>query len=312
VLNGTTYVFYESAVASLTVYNGSDHQFRIVTTKAGVKAPKSLIVGKERGRDVAFFLSYDHRVYTFDGQQARTVSDDIHTVLNSDANQSYMHRCAGGWDGEYYYLSYPDGTDTVPSAELRYNTQVRKANKYLGYDTGTWWPQALPSGKAPNVYRQLSGATDTGELYWGNSGATGWIFEHNSGNDDDGADISSMFQTGLNHFGSSSHVKTLRDILVDMRSWTYLNFRWDWDFDLLAGAFQIPGTIEIASYDAGYYYDDGNHYVGEAPTRTKYPLPSHHEGNRFRVKVTGNESNAPYKLYGWTVRFDIAREDKAS
>jgi hypothetical protein len=185
-------------------------------------------------------------------------------------------------------------------------------NNALGYDTGTWWPQALPSGKAPNVYCQLTGSTDAGELYFGNSGATGWIFQHNSGNDDDGAGISSMFQTGLSHLGSSSHQKTLRDLLVDMRTWVPLTFRWDLDFDSKAGTFQIPASTEIPEYDAGYYYDAGSYYVGEAPTRTKYPMPSHHEGNRFRVKVTGNESNAPYKLYGWTVRFDIAREDQAS
>lgn len=311
-MNGTVYVFYESAIAALRVQYGSTHSFRIVTTRAGVKAPKSLVVGKDRGRAVAFFLSYDHQVYAFDGIEAYPISDDIAPVLTSDANQSYMHRCAGGWDGEYYYLSYPYDTATVPSRELRYNTQVRKMNERLGYDTGTWWPQVLPSGKAPNVYHQLTGADDAGELYWGNSGATGWIFQHNSGNDDDGTDISSMFQTGLSNLGSSSYIKRPRDVLVDMRTWTYLNFRWDLDFDTIANTFQIPKTVDIPEYDAGYYYDDGNYYVGEAPTRTKHPLGSHYEGNRFRVKVTGDESNAPYKLYGWTVRYDVVREDKAS
>lgn len=313
VLNGTVYVFYESAVAALTVYGTASYQFRIVTTTAGVKAPKSLVVGKERGRDVAFFLSYDHQVYAFDGNDAKPVSDDMHPVLTSDANQSHMDKCAGGWDGEYYYLSYPDGTDAVPSAELRYNTQVRKANNSLGYDTGTWWPQALPSGKAPNVYHQMSGAADAGELMWGNSGATGWIFQHNSGNSDDDADISSMFQTGLNHLGSSSHQKALRDLLVDMRTWTYLTFRWDLDFDSKAGSFQIPGGgVDIPEYDTGLYYDDGHYYAGETPTRTKYPFSSVYEGMRFRAKVTADEQNAPYKVYGWTVRFIPAREDKAS
>jgi len=314
-MNGTVYVFYESAIAALRVQYGSTHTFRIVTTKAGVKAPRSLVVGKERGRAAAYFLSYDHQVYVFDGLEAYPVSDDIAPILKTDANQSYMHRCAGGWDGECYYLSYPYDTDTVPSRELRYNTQVRKMNERLGYDTGTWWPQVLPpgvGGKTPNVYHQLTGADDAGELYWGNAQNTGWIFQHNSGNDDDGTDISSMFQTGLNHLGSSSYQKRLRDLLVDMRTWTYLNFRWDLDFDTQAGAFQIPENVEVPEYDSGYYYDDGNYYVGEAPTRTKHPLPSHYEGNRFRVKVTGDESNAPYKLYGWTVRYDVVREDKAS
>lgn len=311
-LNGTIYIFYESAIAGLVLYGESDHLFQVVTTTAGVKAPKSLVVGKERGRDVAFFLSYDHQVYTFDGTNAYPISDDVNPVLTSDANQSYMHTCAGGWDGEYYYLSYPDGTDMVPSQELRYNTQVRKPNKYLGYDTGTWWPQVLPSGKAPNVYHQLAGATDAGELYWGNASATGWVFQHNSGNSDDGADISSMFQTGLNHLGSTAQQKALRDLLVDMRSWTYLMFRWDLDFDTMAGSFRIPSDPEVPEYDTGLYYDDGHYYVGEAPTRTKYPFTSVYEGMRFRVKVTGNEQNAPYKIYGWTVRFTPGREDKAS
>lgn len=314
-MNGTVYVFYESAIGELRVQYGSTHSFRIVTTKAGVKAPKSLVVGKERGRDVAFFLSYDHQVYAFNGANAHPISDDIAPILKTDANQSYMQRCAGGWDGEYYYLSYPDGTDTVPSAELRYNTQVRKQNQRLGYDTGTWWPQTLPTGalgEAPNIYHQLTGADDAGELMWGNARAKGWIFQHNSGNSDNGDDIASMFETGLSHLGSSSHQKRLRDLLVDMKTWTPLTFRWDLDFDSKSGSFQIPENVELPEYDAGYHYDAGHYYVGDAPTRTKHPVGSHYEGNRFRVKVTGNESNAPYKLYGWTARFDIAREDRAS
>ena len=311
-LNGQLFVFYESAIAALSVQYESTHTFRTVTTRAGVKAIKSLVVGKERGRDVAFFLSYDHQVYMFDGTNVRPVSDDIQPVLSTDANQSAMDTCAGGWDGEYYYLSYPNGSDTVPSAELRYNTQVRKMNEFLGYDTGTWWPQVLPTGKAPNVYLQLEGATDTGELYWGNAGETGWIFEHNSGNSDDTANISSMFQTGLNNLGSSSIQKRLRDLLWDMRSWVYLTVRWDLDFETQAGVFVAPESTDRAEYDTGLYYDDGNYYVGDTPTRTKYPFPSHHEGNRLRIKVTADESNAPYKLYGWTVRFEPVREDKAS
>ena len=314
-MNGTVYVFYESAIGALRVQYGSTHTFQIVTTKAGVKAPKSLVVGKERGRDAAFFLSYDHQVYAFDGAEAYPVSDDIQPILSTDANQSYMHRCAGGWDGEYYYLSYPYSTDTRPSRELRYNTQVRKMNEKLGYDTGTWWPQVLPSGVAgwtPNVYHQLTGADDAGELMWGNAQSKGFIFQHNSGNSDNGDDIASMLQTGLNHLGSSAYQKRLRDRLVDMRTWTSLTFRWDLDFDSLSDSFPIPGDVELPEYDTGLYYDDGHYYVGEAPTRTKHPLGSHYEGNRFRVKVTADESNAPYKLYGWTVRFEIAREDRAS
>lgn len=311
-MNGTVYVFYESAIAALTVYDTASYKFRIVTTKAGVKAPKSLVVGKERGRDVAFFLSYDHQVYAFDGSNARAISNDIQPVLSTDANQSAMDECAGGWDGEYYYLSYPEGTATTPTHELRYNTQVRKDNRKLGYDTGTWWPQEFTGTEAPNVYHQMSGASDVGELMWGNAYATGWIFQHNSGNSDNGSDISSLFQTGLNHLGSSAVVKALRDLLVDMRSFTALTFRWDLDFDTVAGSFQIPEDTDVPEYDTGLYYNDGHYYVGESPTRTKYPFRNIYEGMRFRAKVTATEQNAPYKVYGWTVRTVPAREDKAS
>ena len=311
-LNGTVYVFYESAIGALTVYDGANNLFRIVTTRAGVKAPKSLVVGKEQGRDVAFFLSYDHQVYTFDGTQARPVSDDIQPILSTTATQTSMAVCAGGWDGEYYYLSYPSGAATAPTHELRYNTQVRKMNENLGYDTGTWWPMVLTATEAPNVYHQLTGASDVGELYWGNAYATGYIFQHNSGNSDNGATIASMYQTGLNHLGASGIQKRFRTMLFDTKSKVAVTVRWDIDFNEQAGTFVAPDNISTLQYDTGLSYDDGHYYIGDIPQRKKYPFDSHQEGNRFRVKVTATESNAPYTVYGWTLRFVPVREDEPS
>jgi hypothetical protein len=309
-LGGTVYVFFESAIGKLQVYSGSSAGFEIVTELAGCKAPRSITVGDDGGTPCAFFLAFDHKVYRFDGYSARPVSDDIDPVLTGDANQSYMHTCAGGWDGEYYYLSYPYSTSTVPSREVRYNTRVRKVNEKMGYDTGTWWLQTYPSGKAPNVYCQLSGGTDAGELYWGNSGATGYVYKLDSGNTDDGAAISSYFQTGYWTMGAAALEKKLRRILFDMKSWVQVNVRWDTDWDTAAGSFVAPADTATPDYDDGLYYDAGLYYVGESPTRTGYEVPGQRGGVRLRMKVSASESNAPYTVYGLTVKWVPKREDR--
>lgn len=307
VLNGVLYIACQSAICRLDVYSSTDAAFNVVDETAGVKAPKSLAVGMDGGTPCAFFLGYDHRVYRFDGSRSQAISDDIDTIFTSDANQSYMGKCAGGWDGEYYYISYPDGTDTTNSAEARYSTQVQKMNRLLGYATGTWWPQDSVSA---GCYCRWSGGDDSGELYWGNAGAAAWIYQANSGSDDNGTAISSYFETGLWDLGMGGWQKRFRSVLFDMKSWVTVTCRWDIDWNRSSRSFSAPSSEDLPEYDTGLLYDSGVYYLGDVPARKKYKFPSHHEGNRIRFKVSASESNAPYTVYGWTTRFIPIREDE--
>jgi len=309
-LNGTTYVFYESAIGALVVYDGASNEFRIVTTKAGVKAPRSLVVGKEGGMDVAFFLSYDHQVYAFNGAEARPISDDIQPVLSSEAEQDYMHTCAGGWDGESYYLSYPEDGESVPTRELRYNTQVRKPNATLGYDTGTWWPQVFGGSAAPNVYHQQSGASDAGELLWGNSANAGWIFQHKSGNDDNGNDITYYGESGVSNLGLGGVIKRLRTLLVDVKSYTQMTFRWDTDWNGESGVFTVPDGTDQPLWGTAAWGDF--YWGGEIPRRTKYPFDSHTECRHFRWRISGKDSASPTTFFGFVLRVIPVRGDEPS
>jgi len=304
VLNGALYIACQSAICRLDVYGATDASFVVVDETAGVKAPKSLVVGMDGGTSCAFFLGYDHRVYRFDGSRCQPISDDIEPILTSDASQTAMDTCAGGWDGEYYYLSYPDDTATLPDAELRYNTQVQKMNERLGYMTGTWWPQ---DSIAANCYCRWDGGSDKGELYWGNSAAAGWIFQANSGNDDNGSDIEGYLQTGYLNFGISGWEKRLRDLLVDVNSYTELAFKWDMDWDAKSGTFTVPDSSDQPLWGSVTWGDF--YWAGAIPRRSHYYFPYHTEGLFGRYRVSATEGGSPWKFYGFVQRFIPIRED---
>jgi len=149
-----------------------------------------------------------------------------------------------------------------------------------------------------------------GSLYWGNSGPTGYIYKANNGNTDDGAAIASYFQSGYWTMGAAALEKKLRRILFDMHSWVQLTVRWDVDWDSASGSFIAPGDPFLPYYDVGLYYDSGLWYVGESPSRTGYEVPGQRCGVRMRIKVSASESNAPYTVYGLTVKWLPKREDR--
>ena len=294
VIAGQLYVFYESAIARLTLHGGSDNEFSVVTAAAGCWAPFSLVVGEELGQEAAFFMAGDGRIYVFDGTRVRCISRVIKARLEEYEPWLGSNRVAGGWDGEYYRLGYmarKNGSAMQKGWELRYNTKVRKLDPYTQENLGTWWPQWLAVEQVPVVYCRFDGGSDEGALYWG-SYSSGFIFKSDSGNDDDGTNIDYHFYTGYTDCGDGGLEKYFESMAIDCASVSSLTVTWDTDWGDATDSF----TTKEQSDTVRTYHDPSG--------RTNFRY--------IRVKVEGSDGDAPSTVYALVVRVGADRPSRKS
>jgi hypothetical protein len=290
VIAGQLYVFYESAIARLTLYGGADNEFEIVTAVAGCWAPTSLTVGEELDREVAFFMAGDGRIYSFDGTKAHYISRAIKARL--EEYEPFLGHIAGGWDGESYRLGYKarkNGSAMAKGWELRYNTKVRKLDPYTQENLGTWWPMWLAVEQIPYVYCRFDGGSDEGALYWG-SYSSGFIFQSDSGNDDDGTNISYYFYTAYLDCGDAGIEKYFNSLAIDCASVSSLTVTWDTDWGDATNSF----TTKEQSDPIRTYHDPAG--------RTNFRY--------IRVKVEGSDGAAPSTVYALVLRVGADRPSR--
>ena len=289
VIAGQLYVFYESAIARLTLYGAADNEFEIVTTTAGCWAPNTLAVGEELNHEVAFFMAADGHIYVFDGVRVARISRAIKARLEEYTPWGDGAFVCGGWDGESYRLGYQalKGAQLMTKGwELRYNTKVRKLDPYTQENLGTWWPQWLAVDEIPLQYCRFDGGSDEGALYWA-SESSGFIFKSDSGNSDDGTNISYHFYTAYRDAGDPGMEKNFGSMAIDCESESSLTVTWDTDWGDATDSFTTKEQSD--------------------PIRTDHDPAGRISFRYVRIKVEGSDSSAPSTVYALVLNLGAAR-----
>ena len=294
VIGGSLYVFYESAIARLTVHSDTEYSFETVTAEAGVRARESLVVGSDGGRECAFFVSPDARIYRFDGFAAQPISHDIETEFQSLDFAGGLGSPIGCWDGESYYVTASTTELAIGSRlaeEYRYNTRVQKQSPGMSYATGTWWRQRYGWGDdGPYRYARFNGGSDDGLVVFGRYLST-TLCKANTGNDDDGTDINAYFQTAYLDCGTPD-IKQFKHIKIVAECDTALTVTWETDgHDGTWGS--QSGTFNLTT--------------GTNPIATVQHL-SQAYGRHIRIKVEGTDGDDPWTVYSVEIMFTVERK----
>ena len=110
-------------------------------------------------------------IYYCDGQRAYRITDDIRNEID-DINQTYWSNCHAVTDQHAYYFFYTStaSSATVNDKMLIFDTRIGDTIK--GVIKGAWTgAHSISAGSA--VF--FGGGTDNAELYYGDSGATGFV-----------------------------------------------------------------------------------------------------------------------------------------
>ena len=306
-LNGSIYVFFESAVGRITIADSLTWKFEIVDEGSGCRAPRSIARGVDGNAAMLFYLGSDFQVYELDGHVARTISGEIDPLLE-EGEWSLFEGCAGGWDGRSYRLSYPGEGASANSKELRYDTKCRKESQLLQRSVGTWWPQEYKLGTvAPGVYLRLTGREDINEFLWADAMGTGYIFEDGTEDGDDGVDIDGWMDSGCWALGGATFVKALETLIVDMETFDDVQVRWDVDFRRRSGSFWAPAQGVIPRWGEVYWGEF--YWAGERPYRRVHNVTGGPEFRWVRVRVRSRDQNEPWRLLSLSVGYRVKRKE---
>jgi hypothetical protein len=289
-LNGQLYVFMESAIARLTLYGASDNTFEIVTAAVGCASltADSLVVGSEYNREVAFFMACDGLVYTFDGTNARNISEDVRDRLESVTTIYAQTTICAGWDGRSYHIFYRPSGDSYGTI-LRYDTMLRKPTAEDPEGMGTWWPQQLENSINVRKMARFDGGEDEGALcICATTG--GSIYELDSGDDDNGTNIGYHFYTGYLDCGDAGIEKYFDSMAIDCASASSLTVTWDTNWGEATNSFT---TKEQAD-----------------PIRTYHDPAGRTNFRYIRVKVEGSDGAAPSTVYALVLRVGADRPSR--
>lgn len=187
-LGNSLYIFQRRAIWRLYGSSPANFELRNVTNEIGMISRKTLV----EYDDLLIFLS-DFGIYLFDGSNLRNISEGVvNTLVNSWANKTSP--VATLWDNKYL-ICYTEAGQSANSAAIFYDLKA-----------GTFW-------KISNIYASAwmtwAGGTDDGRLYFASSNQ-GSIYRWDTGNHDDGYEISSLYDTPSLSFGASMNEKALK------------------------------------------------------------------------------------------------------
>jgi len=158
-------IFKNSYIFELSGNDITDFQLLEVSSKVGCVAPRSIANYK----DGVFFLDITGP-YVKQGSQLTYFGADIRPIIDS-INKKYIYKSSAVVWKDNYYLSYPAGSDTFPSATLCYNIPSGKWTGKFNFGSSVWITSTVPSDTFEvqfgdptqgKVYNYGHALTDTG------------------------------------------------------------------------------------------------------------------------------------------------------
>ena len=210
----------------------------------------------------------------FDGQDSTIITGpEFNYIFQDDLNQSYISKCRGAWDGRYYYLLYPNGSQTdvnkIAAFDLTRFPDIRLA----------MWEDLAP--RCIDVYNQGS------EIYIG--GSDGKV-RYNSGAETINIDIKTHDLTGEK---AASTV---------FKKFKYLRYAIDSDDDDVKLEMIIDGTT-MTWADAVAYQT----ISGSSDAIQSIELPQNFEGYKYSLNISGT-GYSTFVLYSpWEIEYEVKR-----
>lgn len=238
VLKGRLYTFKRYSIHRWTYYGGTPlFGIKSSVTGIGTISSKSVVnITHPKYGEVLVFLAADKKFYIFDGSQVLPISTNIEndngiSEFNlSKLNFDYMYRaCAVNDTTMHWYVCW------VPT------TSYNNWGVIWDYYTDTWWP--FDGQNANCVTSILSGGNRN--IYW--LGSTGTIYRFNHGNNNNGAVITSVYDTKKFSSGNLPLLKSYKYIELQLKNIPSASIniyhKSDWD--------STWGTADSLSLDGG-------------------------------------------------------------
>ncbi|MDI6787556.1 MAG: hypothetical protein QME51_04220 [Planctomycetota bacterium] len=186
---GNLIVFTDNTVCMLTGNNDTEFSLTIIDTRSGCSSAESVA---QLGSDLIFLGRGG--VYLFSGSRVHLLSKNIKREI-LDINPTYIGNAVAIADDQCYYLSYTSTAagGTVNNRILIFDTRI--GEPIDGIIEGGWTgPHTI--GASSMVY--YYGTSDSGQLYYGDAGATGFVhqFMHSTSTNFSGSAIDMDIESG--------------------------------------------------------------------------------------------------------------------
>jgi len=221
--------------------------------------------------------------YEFDGVAARLISKNVETSVK-DVNPTYQdNACAVAYEN-MYMCSYTKNGDTTNQDMLIYDTIARA------------WVSDDGKSACSNQMIVLNGGDDDGELLSAYSGATGYIYQLDSGESDDGDGINYYHDTKWFDMGQPEAKKKLKKIWVYASASGDYNLTLTYFFDLqdTGTDILIPLGGDGAQWDSAIWDTDvwgGQSIVGDRQQ-------AQGSGRFIKYRFAQSAATAPVTVYG--------------
>lgn len=135
------------------------------------------------------------------------------------------------------------------------------------------------------------------KLYFGNSNSTGYVYQFDTGNSDDGSDISSIITTKSYDLGQFLREKDLMRV--------YVGYLGD---SAYTGSFTL--TYDLDRSGSSYALGSANltEGVGQVAAKFPFPLSNPLQGREVQYTLTKSGTGDRLKLYDFLTKFAVKRE----
>jgi hypothetical protein len=216
---------------SIHRFRGNDlEDFRLERVVNGVGCTGPLAAAADEDGALIYFVA-EQGLYSFDGVTARNISRDIIPALWSTINVSALGQAAVKvWHGLVLF-ALPTGTSTTNDMVVSYDPS-----------TQAFWPW---DDMTISMWAEITTASGT-KLYSGKT-AEGYVLEQDTGDDDEGANISSYFRLPSIDLGEADMLKKSRYVIVehgeDSTTWATVKLSKDYAADVEISAANANDNI---------------------------------------------------------------------
>jgi hypothetical protein len=170
----------------------ANFELRNITNEIGMIDKRTLV----EWDDILLFLS-DRGVYMFDGANLKNITDGI--INNSIDNWSDKTSSSGVLWNNTYILTYTPSGDACTCQAIAFDLTKQIWGKYTNTFVGAW-----------SVW---GGGNDTGQIYFISSNQ-GTIYKWDTGSNDDGYEIRTLYDTPSLGFDANVNDKTMKRFYI--------------------------------------------------------------------------------------------------
>ncbi len=243
-LSNSLYVFQNRAIWRLYGNSPGNFELRNVTNEIGMISKKTLV----EWNDLLIFLSHEG-IYYFDGSNLKNVTDGIiNSFIDGWANKTSPSAVL--WENKYILSYTPSGESANSEAIfIDLTRQIIGRTKYTFASAWSKW----------------SGGSDGDEVYFASSNQ-GSIYKWDTGSNDDGYEIDTVYDTPSLGFGQNTNDKAAKKFYIQQIAKGDYNMTVNTVSDITASSSTStinlsPGSVslwDVMEWDVDSWSDEGS------------------------------------------------------